>query len=646
METNQLFLTLAATLEDLVFVWRPEGTMLWANPAFVRATGMNPEDFTFPNAENPFIHPGDVQRVTDHIVAFVASASTVSEPIENRFIDIWGRVSVVRTVMHKVTWGGAAAHLSLTTMRHPDPGSAPEVDTQYRRLMDTAFDSVLQVTAEGRIVYSNRRFHAVTQLQHGELVKRTLPSLFVAEHAGLARNAVARIASGHDVATFTGQLATSERWLDLTLSQLDACDLPAVALVVARDVTEARRAAQALAQSEAHLRHAQRMESVGRLAGGVAHDFNNLLTVITGNATMALHALGPGHPVHELLADIEQAAFSAASVTRQLLAFSRKEIVSPRVVDLNTVVRTLQRLLARVIPEDIALVVELDPAPQLVMLDPGQFEQILLNLAVNARDAMPEGGTLKLTSSASTLDEARARSLGVAPGEYVSITVADTGVGISPDVQEHIFEPFYTTKESGHGLGLAMVHGAVTQCQGAIEVRSSPGNGSAFQLLFPSALPSATEALLDSAAPNAGPFTGTETIVVVEDEPSLRALATRVLERLGYAVHAFAQSTAALDFFADDAHRVDALFTDVVMPGMSGRELAERAQKLRPTLRVLFTSGYTSDVVLRRGVMDDRLEFIAKPYSIEQLASRLRKVLDESAEHSSLTPAPIAWPQR
>jgi signal transduction histidine kinase/CheY-like chemotaxis protein len=383
---------------------------------------------------------------------------------------------------------------------------------------------------------------------------------------------------------------------------------------------------------QSQLRQAQKMESVGRLAGGVAHDFNNLLTAITANIELALLDLRPSDPLHELLGEVHRAADSAANLTRQLLAFSRKQVIAPRVVNLNDIVGDLQRMLKRLLGEDIDLRVRLDPALWQVRVDPGQMEQILVNLAINARDAMPQGGVLTLETGNSRLDEeyARTRSY-VVPGEYVMIGVRDEGTGMSEEVKAHLFEPFFTTKAHGKGtgLGLAMVYGAVKQNQGSIEVESAPGEGATFRIYLPR-VDAAPEPL-----PTRGPARlpgGTETIIVVEDDDKVRAVVVGLLSRLGYTVHAHGSGAEALATLRGGDLRgpLHLLITDIVLPGMNGRKLALEVTALRPEIRVLYTSGYSESVVIDQGVLDPGIEYLSKPYSIEELARRVREVLDSA----------------
>ena len=386
------------------------------------------------------------------------------------------------------------------------------------------------------------------------------------------------------------------------------------------DVTEARALAAQLVQS-------QKLESLGRLAGGIAHDFNNLLTVIKGYLAIARSGLAPDDPVNADLREVDRAADSAAALTRQLLAVSRRQIIAPVALDLNAVVRRVHGMLGRILGEDIALVLATAPELRPVRFDPGQAEQVLLNLAVNARDAMPQGGRLTIGTANVDVGADDPRHPGFPPGEFVQLTVADTGVGMPPAVRDHVFEPFFTTKEvgKGSGLGLAMVHGAVAQNGGRIELESAPGRGTVFQIYLPV---TAEPAAVQRDRPAAGLPRGRESVLLVEDDANVRGLARRLLEPLGYRVHDHGSPADALAWLAATDAPVDLLLTDVIMPAMNGRDLAVRVRALRPTIRVLFVSGYTADVIADHGVLAPGVEFLAKPYTREALATRLRDLLD------------------
>jgi two-component system, cell cycle sensor histidine kinase and response regulator CckA len=401
-------------------------------------------------------------------------------------------------------------------------------------------------------------------------------------------------------------------------------------VVLVRDISRRKADESDRGRLEQQFRQAQKMESIGRLAGGVAHDFNNLLTAMMGNITLAREDIGAGHPAHERLEEAQRAGESAAGLTRQLLAFSRKQMIDPRVVQLNEVVLGVERLLQRLIGEHIELRTVTAEGLWPVRIDPGQFEQVLVNLAVNGRDAMPDGGRLTIATANLTLDAAQCASRPwMTPGNFVSLTVSDTGAGMTDEVKAHLFEPFFTTKERGRGtgLGLAMVYGAVKQHDGSIEVESRMGRGTQVRIFLP-ALPAGTASVAVTRPEGAAAPGGGETILLVEDEVAVRHLAARVLQRRGYRVIACADAGEAVAAATDRDGRIDLLLSDIVMPGMNGRVLAERLRAVWPGLKVLLTSGYSEEMVEQRAGAEGDIDFIAKPYSPEALARRVREVLD------------------
>jgi len=393
-------------------------------------------------------------------------------------------------------------------------------------------------------------------------------------------------------------------------------------LVLAIDITEQRRL-------EEQLRQSQKIEAVGQLAGGIAHDFNNLLTVIKGNVELALHELPPAVPLRNDLEQVGHAASRAALLTRQLLAFSRKQVLKPVVLDLTEVVAEAERMLRRVIGEDLTFVTELSPTLSRVTADRGQIEQVLVNLVVNARDAMPGGGVLTVATGDVTLSAAGAAARGVVPGPYVTLRVSDTGVGMDDDTRSRIFEPFFTTKPVGRGtgLGLATVHGVVHQSGGFVTVESTPQTGSSFTVFLPRAMH------LENPSGAAGFATGiprgSETILLVEDEDAVRTVARRVLVEAGYTVLEAANAMEAIDLFDRSPGAVAMLVSDVVMPGINGHELSRTLRLRVPTLPTLFVSGYSFDVRGDSSGFDDEC-FLAKPYDPIELARRVRSILDAS----------------
>jgi signal transduction histidine kinase/CheY-like chemotaxis protein len=398
--------------------------------------------------------------------------------------------------------------------------------------------------------------------------------------------------------------------------------------VAQRAELEYHRSREQLAQQ------AQKMEAVGQLAGGIAHDFNNLLTVISGHCQMMQAEVAPGSTLSDDLGQVRRSTDRAAALTRQLLAFGRRQLLQPKRLDINRVVSSVEPMLRRVITADIMVTVELDPRSCVVVADEGQLEQVIVNLAVNARDAMPRGGTLRLTTGSARLEmPLLLHDSNVPRGDYVTLSVEDTGVGMDAATRSRVFEPFFTTKEigKGTGLGLATVYAIVKQSQGYVTLASEPGVGSTFCVYLPRVAGAAAgdEHVSAALTPSTRRLTSCrETVLVVDDEPTLRQLAERSLEQAGYRVITAANGVEALERLATATGEIDMLVTDLVMPVMGGRELVEKIAARGMSLRVLYLSGYTDDEVMRRGLLEPGCAFLAKPFGLDVFMDKVREVLD------------------
>jgi two-component system, cell cycle sensor histidine kinase and response regulator CckA len=409
---------------------------------------------------------------------------------------------------------------------------------------------------------------------------------------------------------------------------LEKADSPAYFEVFAEDITERRSLERQLLQS-------QKMEAIGRLAGGIAHDFNNLLGVILGHSDILDEQIGADVRLRKSVEATRRAAERAAALTMQLLAFSRKQVIEPIVVDLNASVMEVEKMLHRVIGEDIELAIRLQPDLGRVKADPGQLSQVLMNLAVNSRDAMPNGGKLVIETANMELDDTYGRQhLGAKPGPHVMLAISDTGTGMDSETLSHIFEPFFTTKETGKGtgLGLSMVYGIIKQSNGYIMAYSEPGRGTTFKIYFPST----EESVSPIQKTEQDIQSGTETILVVEDEPAVRELTCVLLEDAGYTVLESSGVEDAMETARDVQRKIDLLLTDVVMPRLDGRELANQMVLLRPDLKVLYMSGYSDDVILHRGVLTQGAVLVQKPFTKRTLLQKVRETLDSQVPDSSM----------
>jgi PAS domain S-box-containing protein len=573
------------------------------------------------------VHPDDLERVSRGLRATIDGRSQVwvdeyrFQRCDGSYADVLDRGYLVRDETGRaIRMVGAMMDISTRTRAEEE---LRQSEARRRAIMNASLDAIVTMDAAGRITDWNPQAEQVFGWTAADAVGRPLADLIIPpELRESHRRGLARFLA-------TGDGPILRRRVELEALHRSGRRFPVELTVVpfklgsewlfsgfARDISEQKRL-------EEELRQAQKMEAVGRLAGGIAHDFNNLLTAVSGYAELLAERVASDPQAAEGVEEIRRASQRGAALIQKLLVFGRRSIIQPEVFDAGTALSDMRGMLERLIGEDIRVVLEPDRQPCLVRLDERQFEQVILNLAVNAREAMPRGGTLRFR----TFRRARA---GSDSGTSVVVSVSDTGAGMDAGTREHVFEPFFTTKPGGTGLGLSTVYGIVSDAGGSVTVHSEPGRGATFEV----SLPAVTEGL---PAPATGPgggrperagARGTETVLLVEDETRVRQLTSRILERHGYAVIEAESGELALERCTAHPGTIQLLLTDVVMPGLSGRETADRVRELRPEIRVLYMSGYTDDEVLRQGVRAQEVPFLQKPFTVEELTAKVREVLD------------------
>ncbi len=513
-----------------------------------------------------------------------------------------------------------------------------ESERRFRATFEQAAVGLTHVAPDGRFIRVNQRFCQICGYSEEELLATSFQQITHPHDLAADVERAQSLLRG-EINTYSMEKRYIRKdgspvWVNLTASMLRSPQGdPLYYISAVEDITDRKRSEEERLRLEQQLIQAQKMESIGRLAGGVAHDFNNHLTVINGYCDLLDGELPPGDPVRESISQIRQAGERAVSLTRQLLAFSRRQVIAPKPLNLNDIVAEAGRMIGRLIGEDIELVTQLDPALGAVEADPGQIHQVLLNLAVNARDAMLSGGKLTIETSNVDLDPTYVSGHpDVKPGPYVLLAVTDTGTGMSPDTMQQIFEPFFTTKEkgAGTGLGLSTVYGIVRQSGGWIWVYSEPEKGSTFKIYLPRIEQPAESAAVP--APTAASLRGNETLLVVEDQPDVRKLTAAILKSCGYRVIEAANGGEGLLACERHSGPIHMLITDVVMPGITGRELADRLAAVRPSMKVLYVSGYTANVIVREGVLEPGVEYLQKPFTPADLALKVRGVLGPPLE--------------
>ncbi|HXL08392.1 MAG TPA: PAS domain S-box protein [Gemmatimonadales bacterium] len=616
---------------DAIALLSADGTVLFLSHSAEKLFGFAPSELVGRSALE-LLHPDDAPRLLG-LLADMAARPGTPLTLELRLLHrdaSWRAVeAVVVNRLGEPAVGAIVINFRDISERKEAEQALRDSEEQYRSLVEGVRDVIFALSPDGVIASLNPAFETITGSPREQWLGKPFDQLVHPEDLPLALELFGRVVRGEERPTAQFRIRTSRS--DYRLAEFSATaqlrDERLIGILgIGRDVTER-------VQLEQQLRQAQKMEAVGRLAGGIAHDFNNILTAITGYADLLLEDLAPKDPRRQDAEEIHKAADRAAGLTRQLLAFSRQQVLQPRVLDLNALVSELEKMLRRLLGEDVKLATVLAPALGRVRADAGQLEQVIMNLAVNARDAMPTGGKLTIETADVEFDGGyAAEHYPAPPGKYAMLAVSDTGTGMDPATQAHLFEPFFTTKEKGKGtgLGLATVYGIVKQSGGFIWVYSERGVGTTFKMYLPRVDAAADPA---SGRPAPAPVArGSETVLVAEDEAPVRAVARHALERYGYHVLEAASAEAALDVAQRYSGPIHVLLTDVIMPGMSGRDLAARLATLRPETRVIYMSGYTDDAITRHGVLEPGFVFVQKPFTPDALARTVRDVLDGTTE--------------
>ncbi len=633
-ESEARLRTVVENASDIIAVVDPRGVVSYVSPNVAALTGWRPEDLVGQPLDAK-LHPADLESA--RVEFRDALRRGQGPPILLRVRHGDGSLRTYETAVGWYRGADGGRWVVLTsrdvTERARSESALRESEAKHRALAENAHDLICEIDTEGRFIYVSPNYQGFLGYAPEELIGRLaseqvhpedVPLVLALLQEGFAQGTAKQ-------AVYRFRHRSGEwRWFESSGKAFRTATGESHGVVISRDVTERRRTEEALRRSEESLRRAQKMEAVGRLAGGIAHDFNNMLLVILGNAAAVLEGLGEDDPLRHDVIEIREAARHAADVTRQLLAFGRGQVLQPRVIDLNQTVRAVRRMLRHSVPEDVDLVLELDPALGRVRADPAQVEQVIVNLVLNACDAMPKGGRLTLRTRNGP---SAASSSGAAPTDdgapYVELAAVDTGVGMDEEVLQHVFEPFFSTKEVGRGtgLGLATVYGIVHQSAGSVLVESAKGRGTTFRVRLPR-----VDGPLEAPPPEPRPQTVARgeraRILLVEDEPSVRRHLQRALEREGHRVRAVADAAHALALAERPGEEIDLLVTDVVMPGMSGPALAARLAAQRPGLRILYVSGYVEDVLAPRGALVSGAAFLEKPFTPEVLAAKVREVLD------------------
>jgi PAS domain S-box-containing protein len=633
-DSEQRYGNLVENAPDVIFTLATDGTITSFNPVFETITGWSRSEW-LGKAFTAILRPDDLPRGLEFFQSVLKGEKTV--PFELRVLRESGDYLTAEFTVTPQTRDGSVIGVLGIARDITDRKLAEEAlrsnENKYRTLIENVPQKIFLKDKNSVYISCNENYAQDLKIKPDEISGRTDYDFYPKELAEKYRADDKKIIERGKTEEIEEKYIQNgqEVWVDTIKTPVkDEKGNHIGILGIFWDITDRKRREEEMVVLQEQLRQSQKIEAIGRLAGGIAHDFNNLLTVINGYSQLSLIELKEDVPLRGNIEEIKRASEKAADLTRQLLAFSRRQILEMRVLDLNTVLRELDKMLHRLIGEDIELITVFTDDLGRVNTDPGWVEQIILNLSVNARDAMHSGGKLTIETANVELDETYARGhIAVKPGRYVMLSVSDTGVGMTREVRQQVFEPFFTTKEKGKGtgLGLSTVYGIVKQSGGNIWVYSEPGKGTTFKIYLPRVdepLEEIKERVVKEGLPH-----GSETILVVEDEKEVRKLAVQILQRQGYTVLDAPDGDGALVICGERKDPIHLILTDVVMPGMSGRQLADRLGSFHPEMKVLYMSGYTDNAITHHGVLEKGMDYIQKPFTVDGLARKVREVLDK-----------------
>jgi len=614
---------------DLITIFSPDGIILYETPSIERILGYTTEELIGKNVFG-LVHPDDLPRVVDAISRGITTPGSVDR-LEFRFRHKDGSWRYFEGVGKNLLDDPNIKGIIVNSRDITEHKRAEEVlkvsESKYRTLIENIPQKIFLKDKNSVYISCNENYANDLKIAPDDITGKTDFDFYPRELAEKYRADDKRIMESGNTEELEEMYVQDGQKVTVYTVKTPVRDEESNiigVLGIFRDITERKRLEGMLLQS-------QKMETVGKLAGGIAHDLNNILTVITSYAGFVNDALQPNDPIREDIGEVLKASTRATVLIRQLLAFSRRQVIKSQVVNLNDLIPNMDNMLRRLIGEDIKLVTLPSPELGFVKVDPGQIEQVIVNLAVNARDAMPHGGTLTIETANVLLDqEYVSRHPGAVPGMHVMLAITDTGIGMSDDVKKHLFEPFFTTKDvgKGSGLGLATVYGIIKQHKGTIWVYSEKGKGATFKIYLPRIEEAAEETLKDGQLSHLP--RGKETVLVVEDEMPVRSAAVRILHRLGYTVLEAGNGEEALRLVQNNTSEIHLLLADVVMPRMNGKELADQLKAVRPGLKILFMSGYTDNTIMDNGVFTESAAYLQKPFSEVTLAHKIRELLDRA----------------